>query len=102
MKNISLKTSTSFSFQQLQCRKFHKIFDCIADIYTFLCLPIAEMTSHRLMSKGPLTIWPVYAYTLAAQNTFIKLLMLILSVENNTSMSCEAIYAKIFVYFVII
>ena len=48
--------------------------------------------------KGPLTIWPVYAYTLAAQNTVIKLLMLILSVENNTSMPCEAIYAKIFVY----
>ena len=34
--------------------------------------------------KGSVTIWPVYAYTLAAQNTVIKLLMLILSVENNT------------------
>ena len=53
-------------------------------------------------NKGPVTIWPVYAYTLAAQNTVIKLLMLTLSVENNTSMSCEDIYAKIFVYFVII
>ena len=28
--------------------------------------------------KGGLTIWPVYAYTLAAQNTVIKLLVLIL------------------------
>ena len=52
--------------------------------------------------KGPVTIWPVYAYTLAAQNTVMKLLMLILYVENNTSMSYEDIYAKIFVYFVII
>ena len=58
--------------------------------------------TQNVLHKGPLTIWPVYAYTLAAQNTVIKLLMLILSVENNTSMSCEAIYAKIFVYFVII
>ena len=54
------------------------------------------------VAKGSLTIWPVYAYTLAAQNTVIKLLSLILSVENNTSMSCEDIYAKIFVYYVII
>ena len=59
-------------------------------------------TSKPIPIKGPLTIWPVYAYTLAAQNTVIKLLMLILSIENNTSISCEAIYAKIFVYFVII
>ena len=49
-----------------------------------------------------MTIWPVYAYTLAAQNTVIKLLMLTLSVENNTSMYCKDIYAKIIVYFVII
>ena len=30
-----------------------------------------------------MTIWPVYAYTLAAQNTVIKLLMLILYAEDN-------------------
>ena len=48
-----------------------------------------------------MVIWPVYASTLAAQNTVIKLLMLILSIENNTSVSCEDIHARIFVYFVI-
>ena len=32
---------------------------------------------HRII-KGGLPIWPVYAYTLAAQNTVIKLLVLIL------------------------
>ena len=31
--------------------------------------------------KGALTIWPVYAYTLAAQKTTIKLPMLILHTE---------------------
>ena len=43
--------------------------------------------------KESVTIWPVYAYTLAAQNTVIKLLMLILYVEDNTSMSYEEIHA---------
>ena len=43
--------------------------------------------------KESVTIWPVYSYTLAAQNTVIKLLMLILYVEDNTSMSYEEIHA---------
>ena len=44
--------------------------------------------------KGALTIWPVYAYTLAAQNIVItELLMVILYVEDNTFMSCEDIHA---------
>ena len=67
-----------------------------------ILLTLVRLNSQNSREKGPLTIWPVYAYTLAAQNTFIKLLMLILYVENNTSMSCEDIYAKIFAYFVII
>ena len=50
--------------------------------------------------KESLTNWPVYAYTLEVKNTFIKLLMLILFVEDNTFMSCEDIHAKIFAYFV--
>ena len=50
--------------------------------------------------KGEVTIWPVYAYTLAAQNTVIKLLIVILYVEDNTSMSWEDIHAKLFAYFV--
>ena len=45
------------------------------------------------MTQESVTIWPVYAYTLAAQNTVIKLLMLILYVEDNTSMSYEEIHA---------
>ena len=44
-------------------------------------------------NKESVTIWLVYAYTLAAQNTVIKLLMLILYVEDNTSMSYEEINA---------
>ena len=43
--------------------------------------------------KESVTIWPVYAYTLAAQNTVIKLLMLILYAEDNTSMSYEDTHA---------
>ena len=45
------------------------------------------------INKESVTIWPVYAITLAAQNTVIKLLMLILYVEDNTSMSYEEIHA---------
>ena len=56
----------------------------------------------RLSCQGPLTIWPVYAYTLAAQNTVIKLPMLILYTEDNSSMSCEETRVQIFTYFVII
>ena len=52
--------------------------------------------------KGPLTIWPVYAYTLAAQNTVIKLPMLILYTEDNSSMSYEEIRVQTFTYSVII
>ena len=56
-------------------------------------------TSRR---KGPLTIWPVYAYTLAAQNTVIKLPMLILYTEDNSSMFYEEIRVQTFTYSVII
>ena len=52
--------------------------------------------SAQLGMKGALTIWPAYAYTLAAQNTVIKLPMVILYVEDNTSMSCEDIHATLF------
>ena len=54
------------------------------------------------MSKGVLTIWPVYAYTLAAQNTVIQLQMLILETEDNTSMSYEETCLKVFTNSVII
>ena len=52
--------------------------------------------------KGPLTIWPVYAYTLAAQNTVIKLPMLILYTEDNSAMSYKEIHVQTFTYSVII
>ena len=52
--------------------------------------------------KGPLTIWPVYAYTLATQNTVIKLPMLILYTEDNIFMSYEEIHVQIFTNSVII
>ena len=52
--------------------------------------------------KGPLTIWPVYAYTLAAQKTIINLPMLILYTEDNSSMSYEELHVQIFTYSVII
>ena len=55
-----------------------------------------------IVFKGVLTIWPVYAYTLAAQNTDIKLQMLILYVEDNSPMSYEEICVKIFTNSVII
>ena len=48
--------------------------------------------------KGSLTIRPVYANTLAAQDTVIKHPMLM----DDTSMSCEDIHANILSYFVII
>ena len=54
------------------------------------------------LRKGPLTIWPVYAYTLDSQNTAIKLPMLILYTEDNSSMSYEEIRVQIFTYSVII
>ena len=53
-----------------------------------------------ILSKGEVTIWPVYAYTSAAQNTVIKLLMVILYDVDNTSMSWEDIHAKLFAHFV--
>ena len=55
-----------------------------------------------LLLQGPLTIWPVYAYTLASQNTVIKLPMLILYTEDNSSMSYKEICVQIFAYLVII
>ena len=55
-----------------------------------------------LIHKGPLTIWPVYAYTLAAHNTVIKLPMLIIYTEDNSSMSYEEIHVQSFTYSVII
>ena len=48
--------------------------------------------------KGPLTIWPVYAYTLAAQNTVTKLSMLILYADDNSSMSYEEICSVIYIF----
>ena len=54
---------------------------------------VAVSLNRHLCDKESVTIWPVYAYTLAAQNTVIKLLMLILYVEDNTSMSSEEIHA---------
>ena len=54
-----------------------------------LCYCCAVCTSYMNVFKESVTIWPVYAYTLAAQNTVIKLLMLILYAEDNTSMSYE-------------
>ena len=39
--------------------------------------------------RRPLNIWPVYAYTLAAQKTVIKLPMLIIYTVDNT---CSDIY----------
>ena len=59
---------------------------------------VKSLTIVKLFSEA-LTIWPVYAYTLAVQNTVIKLMMLILYFEDNTSMSCEDIHAKMFPYF---
>ena len=52
-----------------------------------------QMDGRIKYDKESVTIWPVYAYTLAAQNTVIKLLMLILYVEDNTSMSYEDTHA---------
>ena len=45
------------------------------------------------VNKESVTIWPVYSYTLAAQNTVIKLLMLVLYAKDNTSMSYEDTHA---------
>ena len=57
------------------------------------CTLTTLQISYTFVSQESVTIWPVYAYTLAAQNTVIKLLMLILYVEDNTSMSYEEIHA---------
>ena len=52
--------------------------------------------------KGPLTIWHVYAYTLASQNSVTKLPTLILYAYDNSSMSYVEICVQIFTYSVII
>ena len=57
--------------------------------------PVQSQKQARSL-KGPLTIWPVYAYTLAAQNTVIKLPMLMLYTEDNSSMSYEEIRVQTF------
>ena len=62
----------------------------------FLIAPFPDLrllVPFSIQDQGGLTILPVYAYTLAAQNTVIKRLMLILYVEDNTSMSCEDMHA---------
>ena len=80
------------------------VFPC-SDLYICSKILIIHKRKHSMLSliaKGPLTIWPVYAYTLAAQNTVIKLPMLILYTEDNSSMSFEETRVQIFTYFVII
>ena len=57
---------------------------------------ILRDTGKTGIAKGPLTIWPVYAYNLAAQNTVTKLPMLIRYADDNSSMSYEEICVQIF------
>ena len=68
-------------------------------MYIF-CLLVLRL-KHPIQ-QGSLTIWPVYAYILAASNTVIKLLTLIFYTEDNSSMYYEGICVQIFTYSVII
>ena len=61
----------------------------------------ADLCHFFHICKGPLTIWPVYAYTLASQKTVIKLPMLILYTEDSSSMILEEIHVQLFTYSVI-
>ena len=88
-----------FCFQNAIEDEIHFLMDC--DFYSDIRRPLflkaqtcnTDFNNLSIENKESVTIWPVYAYTLAAQNTVIKLLMLILYVEDNTSMSFKEIHA---------
>ena len=70
----------------------HVAFVIVQQISLLLTQHISHHSLTRQTFVGSLTIWPVYAYTLAAQKSVIKLLMLMLNVEDYTSMSYEDIH----------
>ena len=65
-------------------------------------IKLAHTNINSIRNKGSLTIWPIYAYTLAAWNSVIKLLTLIFYTEDNSSMYYEGICVQIFTYSIII